>query len=94
MPSNEASERNAPTLHREEGEYRISRGQFEGIVRPYENRYWFSVWDITLEQPTIHGFGVNFQQAIAAVEQLVDLLEKQVGRQSECNEEATLKRIG
>lgn len=83
MPRHQAAVRDHPEiLHRSEGECRIIRGQFEGVVRPHSDRYWFSVREMTRERPMIHGFGVDFQKAVTAVEQLLDLLERDARRKA------------
>lgn len=53
------------------GTFRISRGNFVGIVQPQESRYDFLVRDMRREQPTIHGCGVDFSHAVTAVTQLL-----------------------
>ncbi len=76
------------TLHANGDEYRIHRGQFEGLVRLQGDRYHFSVRDLTRERPAIYGFGVDFGKALAAVEQLLDLLERGSRRISESEQDA------
>lgn len=83
MPRNQVAVRRGPeVLHRSEDECRIYRGQYEGVVRPHGDRYWFSVREMTRERSTIHGFGVDFQKAVTAVEQLLDLLERDARRKA------------
>ncbi len=60
----------------------MRRGQFEGLVQLQGDRYYFYVRDLTREQPAIHGFGVDRREAVAAVEQLLDLLERDARRKS------------
>ncbi len=76
------------TLHANLDEHRIRSGQFEGLVRLQGDRYYFSVRDLTRERPAIYGFGVDPGKAVAAVEQLLDLLERNVRRQSESEQHA------
>ncbi len=61
----------------------MRRGQFEGLVQLQGDRYYFYVRDLTREQPAIHGFGVDRREAVAAVEQLLDLLERDARRKCE-----------
>jgi hypothetical protein len=57
-----------------EDEFRFCKGNYLGIVRRCENQYEFLVRDIRREGPTIHGNGVDFANATAAVIQLMDAL--------------------
>lgn len=89
MPRDRVPGRSRPEiLHANEDEHRLSKGQFEGVVRPQGDRYYFSVRDMTREQLTIHGFGVDFQKAVIAVEQLLDLLERDARQKSEFTQQA------
>ncbi len=64
-------------------EYRVYMGKLEGVVRPHEDRYWFFVRDTARDGPIIHGFGVDFQKAVAVVERLVDVLHAGAQHQTE-----------
>lgn len=55
-------------------EYHVVRGDFVAVVQPHEDRYSFLVRDTRRERPTIHGFGVDFPQAVVAVTELLDAL--------------------
>jgi hypothetical protein len=55
-----------------ENEFRVSKGDLVGIVRPRAGRYEFLVLDMRREEPTMHG--VDFPHATAAVTQLLDAL--------------------
>ncbi len=88
MPPKQLAGRSGSGALRAEREYHISRGQFEGTVRPHEDKYWFAVRDNTRERPTVHGFGVDFQEAVGAVTQLLDLLEENARRALESKQEA------
>lgn len=57
-----------------EDEIRVCKGNYVGIVRPNDGQYEFLVRDIRREAPTIHGWGVDFAHATAAVTQLFDAL--------------------
>lgn len=57
-----------------EGEFRVRRGDFVGVVQPHEDKYKFYVRDLRRERPTIHGYRVDFPDAIAAVTQLLNSL--------------------
>jgi hypothetical protein len=57
-----------------DNEFRVSKGEFVGVVEPHENQYKFFVRDLRRERPTIHGFGVDFPHAVTAVRQLLDSL--------------------
>ncbi len=72
--------------------YQKRVGRLEGIVRPQGDRYWFSVRDMTREESTIHGFGVDFDEAVTAVEQLMALLNEDQRRHPEAGEEAGVAR--
>ncbi len=74
MPRNQVPEQSPRTVYATEDEYRICIGRFEGVVHPQGDRYCFSVRDTTRERLTIHGFGVDFDKAVTAVEELLDLL--------------------
>jgi hypothetical protein len=55
-------------------EYRVCKGDFVGIVRPYGSQYEYFLQDMRLEKLLIHGCGVDFAHATAAVTQLLDVL--------------------
>jgi hypothetical protein len=55
-------------------EYHVVRGDFVAAVQPHANKYSFSVRDTRRERPTIHGFGVDFPNAVVAVTELLDAL--------------------
>lgn len=70
-----------PEIDRElstEDGYCLRRGEFIATVRPHEDRYSFSVRDTRRERPTIHGFGVDFPNALVAVTELLDALTREV----------------
>ncbi len=89
MARQQAPERSRPEiLQAEDIEYRKCMGRLEAIVRLQGDRYWFSVRDVTREEFTIHGFGVDFQEAVTAVEQLMELLKEQPRRLQDVTEDA------
>ncbi len=90
MAYQKVPERSHPDLQAKENEYRKRMGKLEGIVRQQGDRYWFCVRDITREEFTIHGFGVDFQQAVTAVEQLMELLREDLRRDSGVREDPTV----
>jgi len=55
-------------------EYRVRRGDFIAVVQPHAGQCSFYVRDTRREHPTIHGFGVDFPQAVVAVTELLDAL--------------------
>lgn len=59
---------------RNENEFRVCKGNYVGIVRPDDGHYEFLVSDVRRESPTIHGYGVDFPHAVAAVTQLLNAL--------------------
>ncbi len=75
-------------LQAEDNEFQKRMGKLEGVVRFQGDRYWFSVRDMTREESTIHGFGVDIQEAVTAVEQLMELLEADSRRNLDGTEDA------
>ena len=57
-----------------ENQFRVCKGNYIGIVRPYDGHHEFLVSDLRRESPTIHGYGVDFPHAVAAVTQLLNAL--------------------
>ena len=57
--------------------FRVCKGSFVGIVRPYQGHYEFLVLDTRREEPTIHGNGVDFLQAVTAVTRLLNALAEE-----------------
>lgn len=59
---------------RDENKLRVCKGSYVGIVRPYDGQYEFLVSDVRRESPAMHGYGVDFPRAVAAVTQLLNAL--------------------
>jgi hypothetical protein len=60
-----------------ESGFRVRRGSYIGVVRSLDGQYEFLVRDTRREGPTIHGSGVDFVHATAAVTELLDALMQQ-----------------
>jgi hypothetical protein len=55
-------------------EYRVCKGNFVGIVRPYGSQYEYFLQDMRRDKLLIHGCGVDFAHATIAITELLDAL--------------------
>lgn len=62
-------------LHKDE--FRVCKGDFVGIVRPFGCQYEYFVQDMRRKEPLIHGCGVDFAHATLAITQLLDALMRE-----------------
>lgn len=58
----------------QESEFRVCKGNFVAVARPYSGHYEFLIRDMRREGPTIYGSGVDLNNATAALTRLLNAL--------------------